>query len=266
MRFVAFCLLAVLTVPSTSLAQEADAPTPEQVNQARSLYEQGAQAFERHRWLECAQSFERSFTIVFSPELLYNIGRCYEEAARLSRNRDHYSRALAAYQRYVREVEDADREEIALKVEQLRGELELLPPEVDPDPEPPQEITPEPEVVQEETPDPILEVQPPAAESEYAWTWTTVGVAATALTAVAAVVLGVVANVEYDSLLNTCAPDCRPGDVDRVEGMIAATNALLVVSGVFLVGTGVVFTLEFVDQDRGAPIPSAFGVSYTRSF
>lgn len=263
---------------TVALAQDvdSDAPTPERVVRARQLYQQGAEAFERHRWLECAQAFEQSFTLVFAPELLYNIGRCYAEAARLSRSREHYGRAIAAYRRYMREVEDADNQEIGLAIDQLRAERDLLPPTEEvasplgAEPEP--EESSATDAAAEREPDRQVLSRPvralPQEQGGFAWTWTMVGASLTFAAAVAAIVTGVVASSEYDSLASTCGqtPEgCGAGQIARVQDLATGTNALLVASGVLLVGTGVAFGVEFVNDAPESTV-SGVRIGYRRAF
>lgn len=273
MRFAAFCLL-VLLVPGRALAQESQAPTQEQVAQARMLYEQGALAFQQERWADCASNFEQSFTLVFSPELLYNVGRCYEEAADISRDRDHYRRAIVAYVRYLQEVPGVDSRLIYLRIQQLRTALDALPPEEPLAADPAQAAAQLPSPLRVEyttdfvSPGPV-ELSSSPREPGFAWTYTLTLGGATAAVALAALITGAVANSDYNELATTCGqtPEgCDPSDVSRVDTLATTTTVLLGVSAALLVSTGVAFFIEFSEQNTAGPAVEAFGLQFTRRF
>lgn len=284
MRFAAFCLL-VLLVPGMAIAQESQAPSQEQIVQARMLYEQGELAFQQERWVDCASNFEQSFTLVFSPELLYNIGRCYEEAAAISHDRGHYRRAVAAYVRYLREVPDADSRTISLRIQRLGAALGALPPEealsINPSLAIMNAVTGLEELQRQLTspvrPEYTTDFIPPGAaaltvtpwEPGFAWTYTLALGGATAVVAIASLVTGMVAYGDYNELADTCgqtAEGCDPSDISRVDALATAAIVLLGISAALLVSTGIAFFIEFSEQNTAGPAVEAFGLQLTRRF
>jgi hypothetical protein len=85
------CLGVFASVPAyaqgvTSTATTVRAPTP---------YEQALRYYERAAFEEAARAFERAYALSGRAEILFNVGRAYEEARQ-------YELALAAYERYER--------------------------------------------------------------------------------------------------------------------------------------------------------------------
>lgn len=282
MRFAAFCLL-VLLVPSMAFAQ--DAPSDETIAQARSLYERGALAFEQERWADCASHFEESFTLVFSPTLLYNIARCYEEEAALSHSPESYRRAIAAYVRYLREDPNAEPEPITVRLRDLRADLEAVSPAaVDPatiirttvsDLEDVQETLSSSPLLREYVDNTIppeaaeLTASPPQEDSGFAWTYTLTFGIATVVVGIATLITEIVGINDYNTLADTCGmtvAGCDPSDINRVEVLGTTTGVLFGLTSALLVSTGVAFTVEFFNQNTAGPAGTAFGLQLTRSF
>lgn len=91
-------LIGALIVCTASLQTPflaADEITAEQKEEALSYFKEGSRAYERGDYEGAIDWFRKSFELVRSPELVYNIGRCYEE---LKKNED----AIYHYEMYVR--------------------------------------------------------------------------------------------------------------------------------------------------------------------
>lgn len=245
-----FVLVLVLSRAAGALAQEP--PTPEELAEARSMYEQGATAYEQEAWALCAVYFERSFAIVFAPELLFNVGRCYDRAAHVEPREDFLRRAIAAYTRYLQEVPDAegvgDVQGRLLVLRQVLGRLREIELES-------ADVAPAPVAVVEVERVQARVVQAPEAPAGFAWTWTAAGGAAAAIAGLVAVILGSVATVDYEGLVRRCgdAPaGCTEGDAARVEALATSANAFWGIGGVFAATTGVSFGVE-LDVELNAP-------------
>jgi tetratricopeptide (TPR) repeat protein len=86
-------------------ARAADAPptTPEQFEQSRQAYAEGAAAYERGAYDKALEHFQNAYDLAPSPEFWFNIARCHERLGR-------WGEAAAAYERYLAgkpTVEDA---------------------------------------------------------------------------------------------------------------------------------------------------------------
>lgn len=231
-------------VPSLALAQDLD-PT---VAEAREHFSRGEMAYRQERWLDCATHFEASFQSVFAPELLYNIGLCYERA---SDTRDdiesipYMERALSAYTRYLRELPNsADALSVSIRVEDLRILLARArsveideAEEVEENIPPPEEAAP-PEVTEPEESAAVDLTVPelPPLDRGFGFGWTLTGAAFTVASFVVAVGLGLAASECYSN------SSCTSSEGYALQ---SGANTLFLVSGTLLAATGVAFGLEF---------------------
>ena len=93
--------------------QLSDASTKE----AKRHFVSGNREFEDGRYPEAIEHFRAVYEITSSPEILYNIGRCYEELGR-------FKEAVEHYEMFLRLDPDAnDREEVSERIQKLSGEL-----------------------------------------------------------------------------------------------------------------------------------------------
>ena len=285
MRFIVFLLLFLVT-PCIVLAQEEDAPSTTQVQRARELYQQGVEAYNSESWVTCAYYFEQSFTQVFAPNILYNIGLCYDRAAHVNPRQSFLIRGVRAYSRYLVDASgtsEEDVQQVTARIEVLRSMRHRLYPE---ESLPTTPTTPAP-AEGEETEEaplsadaaaepletlPVVLSEPPSVSldppTSFNWTYTTVGAVATGVLGIVALSLGAAARSDYDALSSGCGetPEgCPQDEIARVNAMSMGANVLFVMSGVLLVGTGIAFVAEFVDRD-GSPTVSSLGLQLTRSF
>jgi tetratricopeptide (TPR) repeat protein len=91
-------VFTVLALSSTAAAQESD---PSLDNEARALFEAGAEAYNAARYDAALRYFEQSYELSRRPGLLYNIGA---SADRLQQS----ARALEAYRAYLEALPDAN--------------------------------------------------------------------------------------------------------------------------------------------------------------
>lgn len=229
LMFLVVGLLLLTLAPSV----QAQAPTL-QVQEARSLYDLGVLAYHQERWPACADYFERSFTLAFAPELLFNIGRCYNRAGTAANDVELLNRSVTAFVRYIRELPAAtDRAAVETEIAGLRTRIAALAPAlVTPIPVTPfaASFDPEPIVVASR---PIVPVPAtPVAERGFHYPLTVVGASVTLATLIAALVVGVVGDGQSDPT--------------EANSLLKVANVLFGVSGVLLVGSGVVFGIEYV--------------------
>jgi hypothetical protein len=253
-------LIILFVFISTSVSLPVLAQTPEAIEQAREHFSLGQRAFQHERWMDCATHFEASFQAVFAPELLYNIGLCYERAADALSGADSIApmeRAVSAYTRYLRELPLAsDAATVQIRVTDLRTLLERarvasVPEEVVTEPETPP-VAPEPVVAPVVDPDlvahdVVVHSIPEPVNRGFGFGWTVTGGSFTLASFVTAIGFSLAAQSQFNSLSTTCGQSgtCSQADIDNVSTMAAAANAMYVVSGILLAATGLAFGLEF---------------------
>lgn len=256
--FVLSLLLATLGAVSPLSAQSAS-------ESARLHFESGTLAFNEARWLDCARDFEASFQGVFAPELLYNVGLCYQRASNAVPDAEAaplLERSLAAYRRYLRELPDS---EDAVRIQRESADLQARLTRI----QEMQAQTPDPEpIVQEPTPPPAPPVPELVFESvpRGQYPVTILAGALTLVSAVIAIGLGVHAQDLYNGLSATCGrtdAGCSMDSINEVSTFALASNIMYGVSGVFLAGTAIGFGLEFSATDSR---PSRAYLSVSGSF
>lgn len=248
MRQLLFALLFVCLFPSSVLAQE-------RMDEAREAFQAGTTAYHAERWLECAENFERSFQAIFAPELLFNVGLCYDNASNLLDDAEALpliERAVAAYSRYLREIPTAtDAVTVRARLYELHQMLEsarrsaIASEEEDAalNAEESESLAPEPEQAAV-----ILPGAPPVASNDFGFTWTLTGSALTLASFVAAVGLSLASQAEFDRLAASCGHSgsgCSEGSLGGLGGLVLASNLMYALSGVLFAGTGLALGLEF---------------------
>lgn len=157
MRVGLFVGVLLLGLASAARAQESGAThvasAGDRTEEAKGLFSAGRAAFEAGRYADALGHFERSYAISGRPALLYNIGVA---ADRLRAD----AQALDAYERYLREVPDAENQaEVEKRVAALREARERqrasatpVPAVVARPPGPPPAPPPTPEATAEPAP------------------------------------------------------------------------------------------------------------------
>ena len=78
--FLLIVMLGVQVMAPSLLAGGEKTPlSPEQREEAKAYFMEGKAAFGEGQYDEARVSFQRAYAIVQSPEILYNIGKCYEK-------------------------------------------------------------------------------------------------------------------------------------------------------------------------------------------
>ncbi len=278
LRQVGFLLALLVCVPGTVHAQSR--ASQEQIQQAQEHFSRAELAFRQGRWLDCATHFEQSFTTVFAPELLYNIGLCYERAADTVGDADsipYMQRAVDAYSRYLRELPQAeDAAAIRVRIADLRLLLDRArmaaadeaAEEVEISAVEEAEEAPRDETTDEDGAITIPEVVVSApVDRGFGFGWTLTGGAFTLASFVTAVGLGVAAQLQFEELSSTCgqtATGCSPLDVEHIVTLATSANVMFVVSGVLLAATGVAFGLEF--HLWSTPAETHVNIGYSQAF
>ncbi len=97
-------LVAQDDVDEPSVQNDAEELTAEQKEEARHHFISGGKRYQEGEYQAAIDHFELAYDITHAPELLYNIGRCYEELGNKPRAVSHYE----MYLRLSPDIEDAD--------------------------------------------------------------------------------------------------------------------------------------------------------------
>jgi len=254
-----FLILIPVLFWSTSLSAQTDP-----LSVARTNFNSGNLAFEQGRWIDCAHDFERSFAAIFAPELLYNVGVCYQRAASTLADVDAQPllmRSLTAYQRYLREIPNSpESATVSSEISSLQTRLaqieatQVREPESEPEVEVPElaipdlEVTASPEEIQEAD---HLEVASLRGEFPVTVLAISLSVVSTAL----AIGLGVHAQDTYTHLSATCGmtqEGCTESQIGEVSSFALGSNLLYGLAGLSLSGGSVAFGFEFTATSTGS--------------
>lgn len=133
-------LFAALLIPALLFPAQADAqrrgrraPTPAQVERARTLFVQGSEHYQAGRLDQALEAFLEAWRAVPSPELAYNVARTYERMGEAQRGIEfyrHYLRRAAPDATEREEVEGRIRELEAIARRQ-REQIMTAPPSDD---------------------------------------------------------------------------------------------------------------------------------------
>ncbi len=111
--------------PSSVLAK--DEMTAKEKEEALNYFKKGSSAFEEEDYRRAIDWFRKSFELARSPELVYNIGRCYEELGQTDQAIYHYEMYLRFYPTS-EEAEEARHRINMLREVDERGPDEAQPP------------------------------------------------------------------------------------------------------------------------------------------
>ncbi|MBX3275231.1 MAG: hypothetical protein KF729_33505 [Sandaracinaceae bacterium] len=233
---------ALWLAPAAAAAQ-----TPDEIEEARSIFERATQDYREGRFDDAWRGFTRAHELTGAPELLYNAGAAAE---RLGRDGD----ALVAYEAYLASLpEGAERAEVEARVRRLRELTRAEPP-----------AQREEEGVTTHAPEPLAAALPPARESLVGW-----AVAAWAAALVGALGWGVAGGLalsEYEHLSSACRSEC-----DLAGSPLPTLNVLADASFAWTAAAAtaaaVLTVVAALDAEDGAPValapwasPGALGV------
>jgi hypothetical protein len=270
MRFTSI-LISVLLISNVAFAQTSNR------EEARRLFTLGSEAYAAEQWDDCASYFERSFTLVFAADLLYNIGVCYENAADFGASEPteqltRLRRASAAFSRYLREAGDSAEaqqhlEYVTQRIQETEEEYDAQLEENDRLNEAegttdPMEGVMLPEVVVTDSPlSEEMSSDLPSVDLSWPVAFGVTPVDSFAL----GLVLNLVAAMEFSSLSDTCGgtPEgCDPRDIARVDQLSIASYVMYGVSGAALVATGISLAATLVSYENSW----SAHLQYTASF
>ncbi len=212
--------LTLLLAPIAAAAQPAD---PARDAEGRQHFQAGRDAFARGDFAGAATEFERAYALSRRPQLLYNIGRAYQEQLR-------WEDAHRSFQHYLDALPTApDRAEVEGRLRIIEVAMTHTAP------------TP-PQVVVVERPVPISLPPPPESHPWRTVFW--VAGSLTLLTGAATVAVGVFADQRYNELLQSCAPRCREDDVRDMSLRTGLVNGGIITTSVLLAGSITAFVLD----------------------
>ncbi len=162
----AIVLLSIASLGSVARAQQEQEESDSATNEARALFEAGRTAFDAGRFDSALESFQRAHALSGRAALLFNIGSAAE---RLRRD----EMALEYYERYLRELPEAEnREFVEARVRFLR-EAGVGQPNARQEVEGPVETNAQAAAT---TAEPLTDTGGEASIVEQWWFWTLIGV------------------------------------------------------------------------------------------
>lgn len=232
-RFISCALIGVLATSTfagfplnSAFAEE---PSEEETNRFRELTALGNAKFEEGDYDAAAQAFIDAYAIRQVSNILYNVGRIYEEGGRLSD-------ALTYFERFVKapKVEKEARADALERIQTIKAVLALEDARKDVEP-----------VEVAEAP-PLPSPKPQAPDRTLAYTLLGVGGAALGTS----LVFGILAAGEFDTFETANALSVRE-DAARSGKTYSLVSDSLLVSGLILVGvgTGLFLTADVGDSE-----------------
>jgi tetratricopeptide (TPR) repeat protein len=94
---VVLLVLCLLLGSASAAAANDNKVTAAQKKEAKQYFIEGSRAFANKDYSAAVESFRRSYDIVRSPEIVYNIGRCYEALGQIDDALYHYEMFLRFY-------------------------------------------------------------------------------------------------------------------------------------------------------------------------
>lgn len=246
----------VSSSPGLALAFEPEVEEPSgnaetEPDQAAELIQQGTQAYESGDLESAIRLFEQAYELDPKPNLVFNIGRVYEELGDLQRAIDFYSRFTVQAG-----IRLETRKLAAERIRELRDILsQSQQPEVTPEPTtapaeseppPPTQWTPPPDMGPQ---DPVDVTTPPVDRGRKlriaGYSLLGVGLGAGA----AALGLGVSGLNSEKQADRQCAPLCQPSEIDTIRQQLLAADILGGLTGALLT-TSVVLMIVGIKRDE----------------
>lgn len=231
--------------------EDASSNAETNASRAAELVEQGTQAYESEDLEGAIRLFEQAYELDPKPNLVFNIGRVYEELGDLQRAIDFYSRftVQAGIRLETRQLA-AERirvlRDILSQSQQPEPAPEPTAAPAEPGPPPPGEWTPSADAGSEE---PMDVTTPPVDRGRglriAGYTLLGVGLGAGA----AALGLGVSGLNSEKQAERSCAPLCQPSEIDTIRQQLLAADVLGGLTGALL-ATSVVLMIVGIKRDE----------------
>lgn len=91
------------------------APAPTAIEDAKTYFEAGQQAYRAGFYLDAARAFEQAYELVPNPAITFSVGQTYRRQFLLDGDPAHLRRAILAYRGYLKDVPRGGRSEDAIE-------------------------------------------------------------------------------------------------------------------------------------------------------
>lgn len=234
MQRVVSCLLVALMATAPLQGVVAQELSEEQVERFKELTDLGNTKYEEGDYSAAAQAFIDAYQIRPISNILYNVGRIYEQAGRLEN-------ALEYFERFVKSpnVEQESRADALERIKTIKGVLELE---------------------EEETTDANAQTTPPpaapAGEPDRTVSYIVLGSSAVLLGG--SLAFGLLASGEYDTFENATTLQERRDAADSGSTFSIVSDSLLI-SGLIAAGVGTVLFFTAKPSEGGVAIAPYVG-------
>ncbi len=203
-----------------------------------TLTEEASEKYSEGDYDGAIALFERAYALDPEPNILFNIGRIYEESG-------NYEDAIVYYERFISEPQvDLDAKQVALDRRDLaKAVVEIQKKDAEPKPEekPPEEKPPEEKPPEETIPvEPPEESPPPKPRNVRPIGYTLLGTGAAAL--IGGAVVGGLAKREETNFKTATTRDAAEAAKDRGQKLAPAADGLFIAGGI-LAAAGIVMLL-----------------------
>ncbi len=158
MNRIIFCIaVGVATIAATGSALADEAPTKEQLDQAKKAFADGKALHDQGKLLDAVEKFKDSYRLSKNPLLLYNIGLTLDEAGQKDSALLYYRKFLSDAPKNAQQRATATDRVKVLEKEKLEADLNGGKPDTTPKPEtePKTETTPTPPKPETTPPKPV---------------------------------------------------------------------------------------------------------------
>jgi tetratricopeptide (TPR) repeat protein len=122
-RIILICTLAFATVAPASSAWAQEAPTKEQLENAKKAFDEGRAFYDEGKFGEAVDKFKESYRLSRSPLLLYNIGHTHDQAGQKDKALFYYRKFLADAPKNAPQRKDVGKRVDVLERENLEADL-----------------------------------------------------------------------------------------------------------------------------------------------
>jgi tetratricopeptide (TPR) repeat protein len=121
-RIILICILAIAVAP-TSPAWAQEAPTKEQLENAKKAFGEGKALYDEGKFAEAVEKFKESYRLSRNPLLLYNIGHTLDQAGQKDKALFYYRKFLADAPQNAPQRKDVTKRVDVIERENLEADL-----------------------------------------------------------------------------------------------------------------------------------------------
>jgi len=216
--------------PAAEATEESAAANDADAQRAAQLVEAGAAAYQARDLERAIELFEQAYELDPKPNLVFNIGRVYEELGDLNRAIEFYSRfTVQAGIRLETRKLAAERIRVLRDIlAQSQAAEEADAPAAEPEPPPPAQLTSPAAYPPEDRPEPSVDRGRNLRIAGFSLLGVGLGAGAAALG------FGIAGLTNEREAQRQCEPLCRPSEVETIHQQLIAADVLGAVSGAFL--------------------------------